>query len=62
MKIKAVIEKGSDGLYSIHSKDHIENSYFGGFGATKYEAVEDFRESVIEAFIENLVIEFEDAV
>lgn len=51
-KIKAIIEKGTDGRYSVYSKDHSGNSYFGGFGDTVAGAKEDFMESVKEAIEE----------
>ena len=53
----ATIEKGADGLYCVYSECHIGNSYFGGFGETKEEAIKDFKKSVLEAFEENLQIE-----
>ena len=49
MKITGIIEKASDGTYSVRSEQHFGNSYFGGFGATAAEAKEDFIESVKEA-------------
>ena len=51
-KIKAIIEKGTDGRYSVYSKDHFGNSYFGGFGDSVAGAKEDFMESVREAIEE----------
>ncbi len=48
MKIKAIIEKGNDGMYSIRCEEHINNHYFGGFGSNVAEAKEDFKESVEE--------------
>ena len=51
-KIKAIIEKGDDGLYGIRSDSHFGNSYFGGFGDSVCEAKEDFYESVKEAILE----------
>lgn len=54
MKIVAIIEKGSDGFYSIHSEDHIGNSFFGGFGTSVTEAKADFRKSVSEAIQEQI--------
>ena len=59
-KYTAYIERGKDGLYCIRSTGHIGKSYFGGFGMTRVEAIEDFKESVAEAFKENLEIEFID--
>ena len=52
MKIVAIIEKGSDGYFSIHSDGHIGNSYFGGFGNTVSEAKDDFITSIREAISE----------
>lgn len=52
MKVLAIIEKGSDGMYSVRSESKIGNSYFGGFGNNVNEAKEDFMESIEEAFAE----------
>ena len=52
MRITAIIERGSDGTFSVFSGDRIGNSYFGGFGENAKEAKEDFEESVKEAFEE----------
>ena len=54
MKIVAIIEKGSDGFFSIHSDDHFGNSYFGGFGDSVAKAKEDFRTSISEAIQEQI--------
>lgn len=54
VKIKAIVEKGSDGLYSIYSEDHFGNSYFGGFGDSVSKAKDDFVESIREAINEQL--------
>ena len=51
-KIKAIVEKGKDERFSIYSKDHFGNSYFGGFGASVAAAKEDFLKSVKEAIEE----------
>ncbi len=64
-RIKAVIERGSDGLYSVYSDDHFGNSYFGGFGDSVAKAKEDFVTSIKEAIEEemaeaNEVPSFED--
>lgn len=32
MKVTAIVERGSDGLYSIYSEDTIGRDYFGGYG------------------------------
>lgn len=52
MRIKAIVEKGKDGLYSVYSQDHLGNSYFGGFGDNVSSAKEDFLTSVEEALSE----------
>ena len=49
MKITGIIEKASDGTYSVRSDQHFGNSYFGGFGTTVADAKEDFMESINEA-------------
>lgn len=48
--ITAVIEKGSDGMYSVRSEQHFGSNYFGGFGETVAMAKEDFGESVKEGY------------
>ena len=53
-KILAIVERGSDGLYSVYSDDHFGNSYFGGFGDSVEKAKEDFFESIKEAIQEQL--------
>ena len=50
MKIKAIIEKGKDGLYSVYSTQHLGNSYLGGFGDSVSAAKADFFESIREAY------------
>ena len=52
MKIRATVEKGSDGLFSVYSDEHLGNSYFGGFGDSVAKAKEDFITSVKEAIEE----------
>ena len=54
VKIIAIVEKGSDGLYSIHSDDHMGNSFFGGYGNSVAKAKADFVESIKEAIQEQL--------
>lgn len=54
MKIVAIIEKGADGYFSIHSDDHLGNSFFGGFGDSVAMAKEDFRSSISEAIQEQI--------
>lgn len=52
MKILAIVEKGSDGLFSVYSDAHIGKSYFGGFGDSVSAAKDDFVVSVKEAISE----------
>ncbi len=52
MRIKAIVEKGSDGRYSIYSDNHLGNSYFGGFGDSVSKAKGDFELSIKEAISE----------
>ncbi len=52
MKVLAIVEKGSDGLFSVYSDAHIGKSYFGGFGNSVSEAKDDFVVSVKEAISE----------
>ena len=61
MKIIAIIEKGSDGMYSIRSEQHFGNNYFGGFGESVAIAKEDFKESVQESLADAKAEEFEVA-
>ena len=49
MKITAIVERGSDGVYSIYTDAEVEGHGFGGFGGTVAEAKADFLESVEEA-------------
>lgn len=49
MNILAIIEKGTDGLYSIYSDDMLLNHGFGGYGSSVEEAKADFMESITEA-------------
>lgn len=51
-QITAIVEKGSDGMYSVRSEQHFGDNYFGGFGETVTMAKDDFRESVAEALKE----------
>ena len=53
MKIVAIIEKGSDGMYSIRSEQSIGDNYLGGFGNTITEAKDDFFISIKEALEDN---------
>ena len=55
MRITGIIEKGSDGMYSIRSEQHFGDSYFGGFGNTVAEAKQDFKDSIQEAMEEALL-------
>ena len=52
MDIKAIIEKGKDGVYAVRSDVQIGHSYLGGFGDSVEEAKEDFLESLKEAIQE----------
>lgn len=52
MKVTAIVERGSDGLYSVYSDDSIGRDCFGGFGESVEEAKADFMQSIKEA-IEN---------
>ena len=52
MTVNCIVEKGSDGLFSVYSDDHIGKSYFGGFGESVTEAKEDFLASIREAIEE----------
>jgi len=53
-RIKAVVERGSDGMYSVYSDDHFGNSFFGGFGDSVAKAKEDFLESIKESINEQM--------
>ena len=41
MKVTAIVEKGSDGLYSIYSEQEINNHSFGGYGESVEAAKAD---------------------
>jgi hypothetical protein len=49
LKVTAIVEKGSDGLYSVYSDSIIDKHGFGGFGDNVDEAKEDFELSIKEA-------------
>ena len=49
MQIVAIIEKGSDGFFSIRSEQKVGRYYFGGYGESVKAAKEDFIESVKES-------------
>lgn len=49
MIINAIIEKGTDGEYSVRSEQHLGNYYFGGYGRDVREAKADFSRSIEEA-------------
>lgn len=49
MQIIAIIEKGSDGFFSIRSEQKVGRYFFGGYGETVRAAKEDFLESVKES-------------
>ena len=53
MIIQAIVEKGSDGLYSVYSEEHLGNSYFGGFGDSVAKAKEDFPEPLVPVITTN---------
>jgi len=52
MDIRAIIEKGKDGFFSVRSDVQIGHSFMGGFGESVEEAKEDFLESLKEAIQE----------
>ena len=54
VKITAIVERSSDGLYSVYSEDHFGNSYFGGYGDSVEKAKADFLESIKGAIAEQL--------
>ncbi|MDR0973814.1 MAG: pilus assembly protein HicB [Prevotellaceae bacterium] len=49
MKITAIVEKGSDGLYAIYSEQEMNNHGLGGFGNSVEIAKADFMQSIEEA-------------
>ena len=49
MIVKAIIEKGKDGLYAVRSETVIGRTCLGGFGDSVEEAKEDFLVSIDEA-------------
>jgi hypothetical protein len=53
MRITAIIEKGSDGMFSVRSEQKVGNHYFGGFGESVAIAKKDFLESVREVMDES---------
>ena len=59
MKIKAIVEKGSDGRYSVYSSSHLGNSYLGGFGYSVGKAKRDFELSIQEALQEQRAVSAE---
>ena len=61
IEVKAIIEKGKDGQYSVRSDAKIGRSYFGGFGESVEVAKDDFLESIKEAIAETQEnVRFED--
>ena len=54
VKITAIVERSTDGLYSVYSADHFGDSYFGGYGDSVEKAKADFLESIKEAIAEQL--------
>ena len=49
MQIVAIIEKGTDGFFSIHSEQKVGRYYFGGYGESVKAAKQDFLASVKES-------------
>ena len=49
MKVKGIIKKGTDGLYSIYTDNKIGHNRPGGFGETVDVAKEDFMDSIEES-------------
>jgi hypothetical protein len=49
MTVTAIVEKGSDGFYSIYSDQEINNHSFGGYGESVEAAKADFMLSINEA-------------
>jgi len=49
MQIVAIIEKGSDGFFSVRSEQRVGRYFFGGYGDNVKEAKEDFLSSVKES-------------
>lgn len=49
MQIVAIIEKGSDGFFSIRSEQKVGRYFFGGYGESVKKAKEDFLASVTES-------------
>ena len=49
MQIVAIIERGSDGFYSVRSEQKVGRYYFGGYGEDVKSAKEDFLNSVRES-------------
>ncbi len=48
MNILAIVEKDSDGLYSVYSEQEINGHGFGGYGESVEEAKADFMQSIEE--------------
>ena len=55
MKVTAIVERGSDGMYSIYSDDEVQGHGFGGFGETVAIAKEDFTRSIEE--VKEMILE-----
>lgn len=49
MEVIAIIERGSDGFYSIYSEQEIDGYGFGGYGPSVEAAQADFMLSIEEA-------------
>ncbi len=50
MKIKALVEKGSDGLFAVTSEECVYDCFFGGYGNSVSEAKADFLQSIEDSF------------
>lgn len=49
MKLTAIVEKGSDGAYSVYTEQEVAAHGFGGFGDSVAQAKADFMQSIDEA-------------
>ena len=52
INVTAIIERGSDGIFSIWSEQSLGDFCFGGYGQSVVEAKNDFQQSVQEALQE----------
>lgn len=58
MRIKALVEKGNDGMYSISSEEAIGGNWICGYGNTIEDAKEDFilcAKEMLESDLDNSV-------